>query len=180
MESSTVAQTLPLAPLWLDDDSPWPLATVPVGLPEEDFALVDTGVTANNLSQAAWAASPDIADRIGTAKARVQTGVVEAPLVRLHALRLSGSTFRRIAAHLGVAHMNIVGMTVLLRHDAVCFDWARDDDPASIEFPKPVLIGMDTLRRFDAFGWRLRPLRLYFLPPKDDPEPLPNAPAQAN
>lgn len=154
VESSTVAQTLPLAPLWLDDDSPWPLATVPVGLPEEDFAVVDTGWTANNLSQAAWAASPDIADRIGTAKVQVQTGVIEAPLVRLRALRLGGSTFRRIAANLGVAHMNIVGMTVL--------------------------IGMDTLRRFDAFGWRLRPLRLYFLPPKDGPEPLPNAPAQAN
>ena len=45
--------------------------------------------------------------------------------------------------------------------------------------PKPVLIGMDTLRQFDAFGWRLRPLRLYFLPPKDGPEPLPDAGTQA-
>lgn len=274
--SDVVAQTLPLAPLWLDDVSPWPLATVAVGLPEKDFAVVDTGCTANNLAQATWAASPNIATRIGDATAELQAGVIEAPLMRLHGLRLGGSTFRRIAAHLGIAHMNIVGMTVLLRHDAVCFDWAReelvlgslgrcagghvlddgvalndglglqvdllpqppglspvdrlamigdldtgthqtlcskkvldllggprfsfgehpdligtcvydenrdvpgDDDPASIEVPKPVLIGMDTLRRFDAFGWRLRPLRLYFLPPKDGPNPLPNAPAQAS
>ena len=49
--------------------------------------------------------------------------------------------------------------------------------PNTIVEPKPMLIGMDTLRRFDAFGWRLR---LYFLPPKGGPEPLPTAGAQAS
>ena len=270
--SAVLRQTLPLRRLGVDDDSPWPRPAVTVGLPEEDVALVDTGTTANNLTSAAWQAG--MGERIGTAEAGTQIGVVETPLVRLHTLRLGESRFRRIAAHLGVAKMNIVGMTVLLRHNAVCFDWAREElvlgglgrcagghvledgvwlahdlgirmnlaprhvelplerlamrgevdtgdnqtrcsevflklnggprfafgehpdlvgtcvhdegrdvpaseDPNTIVEPKPMLIGMDTLRRFDAFGWRLRPLRLYFLPPKGGPEPLPDAGAQA-
>ena len=264
--SEIVRQTLPLKPMWIKDDSPWALPAVTVGLPEEDIALVDTGTTVNNLTSNAWARSPDMGERIGTAGAGTQLGVVEAPLVRLHTLRLGEATFRRIAAHLGVARINIVGMTVLLRHDAVCFDWAREElvlgslgrcagghvvdegvwlphnlrmridlapphvelpherlamqgvvdtgdhqtrcsemflklnggpkffigghpdlvgtcvhdkgrdvleseNPTHFVEPLPVLIGMDTLRRFDAFGWRLRPLRLYFLPPKEGAQP---------
>ena len=267
---AVVRQTLPLRRLGVDDDSPWPRPAVNVNLPEEDIALVDTGTTVNDVTRAAWARVPGMGERIGTSETLTQVGVVEAPVVRLHALRLGEATFPRIAAHLGLTNVNIVGMTVLLRHKAVCFDWAREElvlgglgrcasghvledglwlahdlrirmdlapphvelplerlamrgvvdtgddrtrcskvflklnggprfafgehpdlvgtcvhdegrdvppseDPNTIVEPKPMLIGMDTLRQFDAFGWRLRPLRLYFLPPKDGPEPLPDA-----
>ena len=272
--SDVVPQTLPIEPLWIEDDSPWPLPSVAVGLPDEDVAAVDTGATANNLTTAAWSRSLGIAERIGASEVTMQTGIVEAPLVRIRTLRLGDATFRRVAAHLGVVSSNVVGMTVLLRYDAVCFDWVREElvlgslgrcagghvlekgvrlnhslmlnfdllprppglsplerltmvgtidtgdhrtwcsenflklnggarfsfgehpdlvgkciydehrdlpqseDPIHVVKPKTVLVGMDTLRRFDAFGWRLRPLRLYFLPPKGGPEPLPNARSQ--
>lgn len=273
VRSKVVPQTLALQPLLLEDESPWPLPAVAVALPQEEVALVDTGTTANVLTEAAASRWPDVAERLGTAQISLQDGVFEAPLVRIHALRLGDATFRRMAAHLGPALVNIVGMAVLLRYDAVCFDWAREElvlgslgrcarghvledgawlgkgldisidlrprdvelppleewamqgrvdtgdhrsrcsrmfleanggptfsfgehpdlvgtcvheetrdvaqseNPTNMTLPKPVLIGMDTLRRFDAFGWRLRPLRLYLLSPKDGPAPLPRVPA---
>ena len=38
------------------------------------------------------------------------------------------------------------------------------DFPPALPGQFQALIGMDTLRRFDAFGWELNPLRVYFVP----------------
>ena len=63
-------------------------------------------------------------------------------------------------------------------HDHATFDMECTHD-VGISFPgvasgqRQILIGMDVLGRLDAFGWRLNPLELYFLPA--DPVAVPDA-----
>ena len=41
---------------------------------------------------------------------------------------------------------------------------AKEPGPAVLPGNFQILIGLDTFRRFDAFGWELNPLRVYFVP----------------
>ena len=52
--------------------------------------------------------------------------------------------------------------------EAACVENAKHNlvpiEPGARTWEVPAVIGMDTLMKFDAFGWELNPFRMYFVP----------------
>ena len=45
---------------------------------------------------------------------------------------------------------------------------SEDSSPIREGYPFDMVIGMETLGKFAAFGWQLNPLRLYFVPRENE------------
>lgn len=78
---------------------------------------------------------------------------------------LDTGALRTVCSETFVRLNNGVDAFRLGRHPALATECAvTEPGPAVLSGNFQILIGLDTFRRFDAFGWELNPLRVYFVP----------------